>query len=98
MSSDSLSACSLNSFVYLFIFFTPYIIGCFGTALLLYLSKHMLNYKTGKVTVESIYRDLVLNRDDILSVSWKWVIFPKATFEMKSGETYSFLIFIKGAL
>src|SRR5574344_271484 len=38
MSSDSLSACSLNSFVYLFIFFTPYIIGCFGTALLLYLS------------------------------------------------------------
>lgn len=61
----------------------------------LIVDEHMLNYKTGKVTVESKYRDLVLNRDDILSVSWKWVIFPKATFEMKSGETYSFLIFNK---
>ncbi len=55
----------------------------------------VINYKTGKVTVEKKYRNLVLNRADILSVSWKWVIFPKATFEMKNGEKYSFLIFNK---
>ena len=54
-----------------------------------------ITYKTGKVTVENRYRNLVLNRRDILSISWKWVVFPKATFEMKNGELYSFLIFNK---
>ena len=61
----------------------------------LIVDEHVINYKTGKVTVENKYRDLILNRDDILSVTWKWVIFPKATFEMKNGEKYSFLIFNK---
>lgn len=32
----------------------------------LIVDEHMLNYKTGKVTVESKYRDLVLNRDGLL--------------------------------
>lgn len=59
----------------------------------LIVDEQVINYKTGKVTVDSKYRNLVLNRDDIRSVSWKWVIFPKATFEMKNGEKYSFLIF-----
>lgn len=54
-----------------------------------------LNYRTGKITVDSKYRNLVLNRDDILTVSWKWVVFPKAVFEMKNGERYTFLIFNK---
>lgn len=54
-----------------------------------------ITYKTGKVTVDSKYKNLVLNRADILSVSWKWVIFPMAAFEMKSGEHYCFLIFNK---
>ena len=54
-----------------------------------------ITYKTGKVTVESKYRNLVLDRSEIQSISWKWVIFPVATFEMKSGEKYSFLIFNK---
>lgn len=61
----------------------------------LIVDEQVINYKTGKVTVESRYRNLVLNRDDILSVSWKWNIFPKATFEMNNGEKYSFLIFNK---
>ena len=45
--------------------------------------------------MESKYRDLVLDRDEILSIAWKWVIFPMATFTMKNGEKYSFLIFNK---
>lgn len=61
----------------------------------LIVDEQVLNYKTGKVTVDSKYRNLVLNRDDILSVSWKGAIFPKATFKMKSGEKYNFLIFNK---
>ena len=46
-------------------------------------------YKTGKVTVDKKFRNLELNRDDIVALSWKWVIFPIATFEMKNGEKYS---------
>lgn len=57
--------------------------------------ENTINFKTGKITVDNKYRNLVLNRDDILSLTWKWTIFPKATFEMKNGEKYSFLIFNK---
>lgn len=61
----------------------------------LIVDEQVINYKTGKVTAERKYRDLILKRDDILSVSWKWVIFPKATFAMKNGEQYRFFIFNK---
>lgn len=61
----------------------------------LIVDEQSVNYKTGKVTVERKYRDIVLKRDDILSISWKWAIFPKATFTMKNGEKYSFLIINK---
>lgn len=67
--------------------------GVLGGALIV--DEHVINYKTGKITVERKYRDLILNRDDILSVSWKLALFPKATFEMKNGEKYSFIIFNK---
>ena len=61
----------------------------------LIVDEQAINYKTGKVTLDSKYRNLVLKRDEIGSLSWKWVLFPKATFEMKNGEKYSFLIFNK---
>lgn len=67
--------------------------GILGGALLV--DDKILNYKTGKVTVDARYRDLVLRREDIVSVSWKWVVFPVATFEMKNGEKFRFLIFNK---
>ncbi len=54
-----------------------------------------ITYKTGKVTVDRKYRNLVLDRASIVSVSWKWIVFPVATFEMRSGEKYTFLIFNK---
>ena len=54
-----------------------------------------ITYKTGKVTVDKKYRNLVLRREDIAALSWKRIIFPMASFEMKNGEKYSFLIFNK---
>ena len=54
-----------------------------------------ITYKTGKVTVDKKYRNLILRRDDINALSWKQFIFPIASFEMKNGEKYSFLIFNK---
>ena len=54
-----------------------------------------ITYKTGKVTVDWKFRNLVLNRDEIAALSWKRMIFPVATVEMKNGEKYSFMIFNK---
>ncbi len=54
-----------------------------------------ITYKTGKITVDKKYRNLKISRSDIVSLSWKWIIFPVATFVMKNGEKYSFLIFNK---
>ena len=54
-----------------------------------------ITYKTGKVTVDKKYRNLELNRSDIADLSWKSAVFPIATFEMKNGEKYSFMIFNK---
>ncbi len=54
-----------------------------------------ITFKTGKITVDKKYRNLKISRSDIVSLSWKWIIFPVATFVMKNGEKYSFLIFNK---
>ena len=61
----------------------------------LILDDSTLTYKTGKVTVDPKYRNLVLKRKDIISLTWKWIVFPMAAFEMRNGETYRFLIFNK---
>ncbi len=62
---------------------------------ILIVEEDTITYKTGKVTIDWKYRNLVLNRADIASLTWKWIVFPVATFEMKSGEKYTFLIFNK---
>ena len=54
-----------------------------------------VTYKTGKLTLENQYRNLRLERSDISDISWKWVIFPMATFRMKDGNSYKFIIFNK---
>ncbi len=59
------------------------------------LDENTLTFKTGKVTVDPKYRNFELSRSDIVSLSWKWVVFPVATFEMVSGEKHGFLIFNK---
>ena len=64
--------------------------GTLGGAL--YLDEKSLAYKTGKLTVDPKYRNLVLPLDAIKAVSWRWIA---ATFDMQNGEHYTFLIFNK---
>jgi len=59
----------------------------------LYLDSQSLTYKTNKLTVDRKYRNLVLPLQEIKDISWKWILFPIATVNMKNGETYKFMIF-----
>ena len=61
----------------------------------LIVDENTITYKTGKITVDQKYRNLELSRSNIRDLSWKRIIFPIATFEMKDGEKYSFMIFNK---
>ena len=61
----------------------------------LYLDSQSLTYKTNKLTVDKKYRNLVLPMQEIKEISWKWVVFPIATVNMKNGELYKFIIFNK---
>ena len=61
----------------------------------LYLEPESVIYKTGKLTVDKKYKNLVLPLTEIEEVRWKWVIFPVATFCMKNGEEYKIIIFNK---
>ncbi len=62
---------------------------------MLYLDGSSLTYKTGKLTVDSKYRNLVLPLSNIKEISWQWMIFPVATVHMRIGEDYKFIIFNK---
>lgn len=61
----------------------------------LYLDENSFTYKTNKLTVDKLYRNLVLPLDEIAVITWKWVVFPVATFRMKNGVEYKFIIFNK---
>ena len=61
----------------------------------LIVDENTITYKTGKVTIENKYRNLVLNRNDIISITWKRIIFPIVTFKMKNSEDFRFMIFNK---
>ena len=67
--------------------------GVLGEAL--YFDSQSLSYKTNKLTVDKKYRDLVMPLQEIKEISWKWMIFPIATVDMKNGELYKFIIFNK---
>ena len=54
-----------------------------------------VTYKTTKLTVEKKYKNLRLDRSEIDNITWHWSVFPVATFFMKNGEKYKFLIFNK---
>ena len=60
---------------------------------MLYLDGSSLTYKTGKLTVDSKYRNLVLPFSNIKEISWKWMILPVATVHTRIGEDYKFIIF-----
>ena len=61
----------------------------------LYLDNVSLTYKTNKLTVDKKYKNLVLPLSEVKEITWKWIIFPIATFSMKNGELYRFIIFNK---
>ena len=68
--------------------------GILGGAL--YLDENAVTYKTNKLTVDKAYRNLALPLDAIEELAWQWIVFPIATFRMKNGEKYKFLMFNKG--
>ena len=61
----------------------------------LYLDENSVIYKTNKLTVDRAYRNLVLPLNQIAELTWKWIVFPVATFHMTSGEKYKVMIFNK---
>ncbi len=67
--------------------------GILGGAL--YLDENSVTYKTNKLTVDKAYRNLVLPINEISELTWKWIIFPVASFRMKSGIKHKFIIFNK---
>lgn len=67
--------------------------GIIGGAL--YLDDTALTYKTNKLTVDKTYRNLVLPLAEIRELSWRWIVFPVATFRMADGKEYKFIIFNK---
>ena len=67
--------------------------GILGGAI--YIEDNSITYKTNKLTVHEKYRNLVLPFREICELTWKWIVFPIATFRMASGEKYTFIIFNK---
>lgn len=62
---------------------------------MIYLDHSFITYKTGKLTVDSKYRNLVLPFSNIKEISWQWMILPVATVHTRIGEDYKFIIFNK---
>ena len=61
----------------------------------LYLEPQSLTFRTNKLTVNEKLRNLVLPLEEIEELTWKWIVFPVATFRMRNGEEYKLLIFNK---
>ena len=67
--------------------------GILGGAL--YVDEQSITYKTNKLTVSKELRNLVLPISEIQDVTWKWVVFPIATFHMLDQRNYKIIIFNK---
>lgn len=61
----------------------------------LYLDNNSVTYRTQKLTVDEKYKNLVLPLSEIKEITWKWIVFPLATFRMKNSEEYKLIIFNK---
>ena len=61
----------------------------------LYLDNQAVTYRTQKLTVSEKYKNLILPLNEIKGISWKWIVFPVATFHMKNGKCYKIIIFNK---
>ena len=67
--------------------------GILGGAL--YVDEQSITYRTNKLTVSTELRNLVLRISEIQDVTWKWVVFPIATFHMLDQRNYKIIIFNK---
>ena len=67
--------------------------GLLGGAL--YLDENSLTYRTNKLTVDPMLRNLVIPLENIRSISWEQIVFPIATIQLKRGGSYKFIIFNK---
>lgn len=61
----------------------------------LYLDPQSVTYRTQKLTVDKEYKNLVLPLNEIEKITWKWIMFPIATFHMKNDKEYKLIIFNK---
>ncbi len=61
----------------------------------LYLDKGSVTYVCQKLTVDEKYKNLELPLREIMELTWKWVVFPVATFRTRNGEAYRLIIFNK---
>ena len=61
----------------------------------LYLCSDKLTYRTNKLVFDEKYKNLVMPIKDIREISWKWFLFPIATFSMLGGEKYTIIIYNK---
>ena len=67
--------------------------GILGGAL--YVDEQSITYRTNKLTVSKELRNLVLPISEIQDVTWKWIVFPIATFHMLDQRNYKIIIFNK---
>lgn len=61
----------------------------------LYLDDRSVIYRTEKLSANEEYRNLILPLNEIRKITWKWIVFPVATFHMENGEEYKIIIFNK---
>ena len=62
---------------------------------MLHIEDKAITYNTNKLTVDRQYRNLSLPLNEIGEISWKQIILPIATIQMKNGRKYQFIIFNK---
>lgn len=61
----------------------------------LYINNQEIIFKTRKLTVSERYRNLVMPLNELKEITWEWIVFPIANFNMKNGECYKIIIFNK---
>ena len=67
--------------------------GIIGGAL--YLDENAVTYKTNKLAVDKAHKNLLLPIEEIAELTWRWVVFPIATFYMKDGVKHQIIVFNK---
>ena len=54
----------------------------------IYIDDTSITYKTNKLTVDKKYKNLVLPLDQIVDLSWKWIVFPIVERRCSASPNY----------